>query len=158
MEQSEESLKLRRNQRKKTHWYLIFIFGVHRHTCFETQEILLQSLGTLIDSEILARKYILTGLFFVRCSLPHRLRCFIKVGLQVSLLNVYATYLHSMLFFHILITSRFRKLPKYETVLQILLKFPRTLCLQKKPFRQFLFGWDNVLSLANNPLVAHYPH
>ena len=41
MEQSEERLRLRRNQRKKTHWYLIFIFGVYRHTCFETQEILL---------------------------------------------------------------------------------------------------------------------
>lgn len=118
----------KRNQRKKD----IFIIGSTEAHILKPKKYYFLPLGTLVDSDILARKYILTGLFFGRCSLPCRLRCFIKVGLGFFFLIKCLCHLFAFhINFHILITSRFKNLLKQETFLQILPKFPSSSCLRK---------------------------
>ena len=59
--------------------HYVYLWYTYTGTCIlKPKKYYHMSLGTSIDSEILARKYSLASLFFASCSLPHRLKCLSK--------------------------------------------------------------------------------
>lgn len=107
-EAEEESEK-----RKLTGTLCLSLVYIHRHVYFETRKYYHMSLGTSTDSEILAESvvWLVCSSLLVAIFLTD-LNVYQSRALGFFLDSVYTTYLHSMLIFQSLITSRFRKLLK----------------------------------------------
>ena len=93
--QSEATVRLRKSQRKKHYRDLIFyLWCIYRNTYLKPRKYCLMSSIHSNRLRNLGQRCILTGMFFARCSFPHRFKCFIK-----GLYHLFAFHVFIFLFY-----------------------------------------------------------